>query len=113
MIKKVISNLFDKLPDIKIGQPIMKIILAVIFIYLMLIMLFISGLFFNAWKLSKVDLNSIIEMIRVLTGPSAIAAITFLGKAFIDANGNGIPDAFEDGSKQIPGPDRPIERKRD
>ena len=109
MIKKLLNKLLDRLPEIAIVRPAMKLVLAVIGVYAVLISLFILGLSYNAWQARRFDLGSIIEMVRVLLGPSAIAAVAFLGKAFIDANHDGIPDAFETPAEE----DRPGRREKD
>ena len=92
MIKKWIK----KIKKFRLTKPAVKLVCSVIAIYALLIFLFVLGVVFNAKAMGKVDLMSIIEMVKVLLGPAAIAAVGFLGKAFIDSDGDGIPDAFEE-----------------
>ena len=96
MIKKWIKKITDKVLEFKLTSPAVKLVCSVIGIYALLIFLFVLGVVFNAKAMGKVDLISIIEMVKVLLGPAAIAAVGFLGKAFIDSDGDGIPDAFEE-----------------
>ncbi len=96
MIKKWIKKLTDKVLEFRLTQPAVKLVCSVIAIYALLIFLFVLGVLFNTKAIGKVDLISIIEMVKVLLGPAAIAAVGFLGKAFIDSDGDGIPDAFDE-----------------
>ena len=92
MIKKWIR----KIKKFRLTKPAVRLVCSVIAIYALLIFLFVLGVAYNAKTAGKMDLMSIIEMVKVLLGPAAIAAIGFLGKAFIDSDGDGVPDAFEE-----------------
>jgi hypothetical protein len=96
MIKKWIRKITDKVLEFKLTSPAVKLVCSVIAIYALLIFLFVLGVAYNAKAAGKMDLMSIIEMVKVLLGPAAIAAVGFLGKAFIDSDGDGVPDAFEE-----------------
>lgn len=96
MIKKWISKLTEKVAYFRLSKPAIKLVYGVITIYLVLVFMFILGVVFNTMKLGNVDVRSIIEMVKVLLGPAAIAAIGFLGRAFFDSDNDGIPDAFDE-----------------
>lgn len=102
-INELINKVLIILPEITITKPAVKLVCCVIAIYAVLIILFILGVLYNANVVGKVELINIIEMVKVLLGPAAIAVIGFLGKAFIDSDRDGIPDAFEEqANNQLP-----------
>ena len=59
------------------------------------VVLYLAGWIWLWAALRRVDLPALNALLQTLTGASFIAAIGFIGKGLIDADGDGIPDQWE------------------
>ena len=67
------------------------------------VLLYLAGWIWLWAALRRVDLPALNALLQTLTGASFIAAVGFIGKGLIDADGDGVPDEFERGDKNEPG----------
>ena len=59
------------------------------------VVLYLAGWIWLWAALRRVDLPALNALLQTLTGASFIAAVGFLGKGLIDADGDGVPDQWE------------------
>ena len=59
------------------------------------VVLYLAGWIWLWAALRRVDLPALNALLQTLTGASFIAAVGFIGKGLIDADGDGIPDQWE------------------
>lgn len=59
------------------------------------VVLYLAGWIWLWAALGRVDLPALNTLLQTLTGASFIAAVGFIGKGLIDADGDGIPDQWE------------------
>ena len=59
------------------------------------ILLYLAAWTWLWWVKNHVDLPALNALLQTLTGASFIAAVGFIGKGLIDADGDGIPDQWE------------------
>ena len=59
------------------------------------VLLYLAGWIWLWAALRRVDLPALNALLQTLTGASFIAAVGFIGKGLIDADGDGIPDQWE------------------
>ena len=59
------------------------------------VLLYLAGWIWLWAALRRVDLPALNALLQTLTGASFIAAAGFIGKGLIDADGDGIPDQWE------------------
>ena len=59
------------------------------------VVLYLAGWIWLWAALRRVDLPALNALLQTLTGASFIAAIGFIGKGLIDADGDGVPDQWE------------------
>ena len=83
-----------------VGRMKVKGLPRALVIVLMLLIIGSVCLYLAGWiwlwaALGRVDLPALNMLLQTLTGASFIAAIGFIGKGLIDADGDGIPDQWE------------------
>lgn len=59
------------------------------------VVLYLAGWIWLWAAFRRVDLPALNALLQTLTGASFIAAIGFIGKGLIDADGDGVPDQWE------------------
>lgn len=59
------------------------------------VVLYLAGWIWLWAALRRVDLPALNSLLQTLTGASFIAAVGFIGKGLIDADGDGVPDQWE------------------
>ena len=59
------------------------------------VLLYLAGWIWLWAALRRVDLPALNALLQTLTGASFIAAVGFIGKGLIDADGDGVPDQWE------------------
>ena len=64
------------------------------------VLLYLAGWIWLWAALRRVDLPALNALLQTLTGASFIAAVGFIGKGLIDADGDGIPDQWEQEKKE-------------
>lgn len=83
-----------------VGRMKVKGLPRALIIVLMLLIIGSVCLYLAGWiwlwaALRRVDLPALNALLQTLTGASFIAAIGFIGKGLIDADGDGVPDQWE------------------
>ena len=97
-MKKIQDALLKVLGSV--GRMKVKGLPRALVIVLMLLIIGSVCLYLAGWiwlwaALRRVDLPALNALLQTLTGASFIAAIGFIGKGLIDADGDGIPDQWE------------------
>lgn len=59
------------------------------------VVLYLAGWIWLWAAFRRVDLPALNQLLQTLTGASFIAAIGFIGKSLIDADGDGVPDPWQ------------------
>lgn len=59
------------------------------------VVLYLAGWIWLWAALRRVDLPALNALLQTLTGASFIAAVGFIGKGLIDADGDGVPDEWQ------------------
>lgn len=88
-----------------VGRMKVKGLPRALVIILMLLIIGSVCLYLAGWvwlwaALRRVDLPALNALLQTLTGASFIAAVGFIGKGLIDADGDGIPDQWEQEKKE-------------
>jgi len=83
-----------------VGRMKVKGLPRALVIVLMLLIIGSVCLYLAGWiwlwaALRRVDLPALNALLQTLTGASFIAAVGFIGKGLIDADGDGVPDDWE------------------
>lgn len=83
-----------------VGRMKVKGLPRALVIVLMLLIIGSVCLYLAGWiwlwaALRRVDLPALNALLQTLTGASFIAAVGFVGKGLIDADGDGVPDQWE------------------
>ena len=59
------------------------------------VVLYLAGWVWLWWVKNHVDLPSLNMLIQTITSMAFVAAIGFIGKSLIDADGDGVPDPWQ------------------
>jgi len=92
---KLFKTINEKLPMLANSKAPMLIIYGIMAMFILLVILFISGWLQDWYHSGVANLFVMISFIQTITGPSVVLFITFMAKGFIDTNQNNIPDEFE------------------
>lgn len=90
-IKKWLAKTVASVPD---GAPLF-VVVCFAAVLVLEIVLVNAGWLYDWYVAGNADVPVMIEFIAVLVGAQFVAAVTFIGKAFVDKNKNGEPDIFE------------------
>lgn len=87
----------EKINDMQ--SPI-KWMIVLYFALVVLLVLTYYGVWCYQAYTGKIVMSDLLAVIQEMIGPAMIGFVTFIAGCFVDVNGNGIPDKFEDGEKE-------------
>lgn len=99
MIEKVqglIINALDKTGKMKMRGLPRGLVVTLILLIVLCVLLYIAGWVYVWYYLYKVDFDAMLQLLKIITGGTFIAAVIVLTRALIDKNNNGIPDEWEE-----------------
>lgn len=79
-------------------SPIKWMVMAYFGLVVLLVLTYYTAWCYQAW-FGKIVMSDLLAVIKEMIGPAMIGFVTFIAGCFIDTNGNGIPDKFEDDNK--------------
>lgn len=94
-IQKTLLNLLGALGRMKVRGLPRALIIVLMLLIIGSVLLYLAGWIWLWAALGRVDLPALNMLLQTLTGVSFIAAVGFIGKGLIDADGDGIPDQWE------------------
>lgn len=94
-LKNWLAKTVSSVPD---GAPLF-VVVSFAGVLVAEILLINAGWIYNWYDSGKANVPVMIDFLTVLVGAQFVAAVTFIGKAFVDKNKNGEPDIFEEAQK--------------
>lgn len=76
-------------------SPIKWMVMSYFGLVVLLVLTYYAAWCYQAW-FGKIVMSDLLAVIKEMIGPAMIGFVTFIAGCFIDTNGNGIPDKFED-----------------
>ena len=93
--QKTLLTLLGALGRMKVRGLPRALIIVLMLLIIGSVLLYLAGWIWLWAALRRVDLPALNALLQTLTGASFIAAIGAIGKGLIDADGDGIPDQWE------------------
>ena len=94
-IQKTLLTLLGSLGRMKVRGLPRALVIVLMLLIIGSVVLYLAGWIWLWAALRRVDLPALNALLQTLTGASFIAAIGFVGKGLIDADGDGVPDQWE------------------
>ena len=94
-LQKVLLNILGSLGRMKVRGLPRALVIVLMLLIIGSVLLFLAGWIWLWAALRRVDLPALNALLQTLTGASFIAAVGFIGKGLIDADGDGVPDQWE------------------
>lgn len=94
-IQKTLLTLLGSLGRMKVRGLPRALVIILMLLIIDSVVLYLAGWIWLWAALRRVDLPALNALLQTLTGASFIAAIGFIGKGLIDADGDGVPDQWE------------------
>lgn len=94
-LQKVLLNILGSLGRMKVRGLPRALVIILMLLIIGSVVLYLAGWIWLWAALRRVDLPALNALLQTLTGASFIAAIGFIGKGLIDADGDGVPDQWE------------------
>ena len=94
-LQKVLLNILGSLGRMKVRGLPRALIIVLMLLIIGSVLLYLAGWIWLWAALRRVDLPALNALLQTLTGASFIAAVGFIGKGLIDADGDGVPDQWE------------------
>lgn len=94
-LQKVLRNILGSLGRMKVRGLPRALIIVLMLLIIGSVLLYLAGWIWLWAALRRVDLPALNALLQTLTGASFIAAVGFIGKGLIDADGDGVPDQWE------------------
>ena len=94
-LQKVLLNILGSLGRMKVRGLPRALVIILMLLIIGSVLLYLAGWIWLWAALRRVDLPALNALLQTLTGASFIAAVGFIGKGLIDADGDGIPDQWE------------------
>lgn len=94
--QKVLLQALSAVGRVKVRGLPRALIIVLMLLIIGSVVLYLAGWIWLWAALRRVDLPALNALLQTLTGASFIAAIGFIGKGLIDADGDGVPDDWED-----------------
>lgn len=94
-IQKTLLTLLGSLGRMKVRGLPRALVIVLMLLIIGSVVLYLAGWIWLWAALRRVDLPALNALLQTLTGASFIAAVGFIGKGLIDADGDGVPDQWE------------------
>lgn len=94
-IQKTLLTLLGSLGRMKVRGLPRALVIVLMLLIIGSVVLYLAGWIWLWAAFRRVDLPALNALLQTLTGASFIAAIGFIGKGLIDADGDGVPDQWE------------------
>lgn len=94
-IQKTLLTLLGSLGRMKVRGLPRALVIVLMLLIIGSVVLYLAGWIWLWAAFRRVDLPALNVLLQTLTGASFIAAIGFIGKGLIDADGDGVPDQWE------------------
>ena len=94
-VQKVLLQALSAVGRMKVRGLPRALVIVLMLLIIGSVVLYLAGWIWLWAALRRVDLPALNALLQTLTGASFIAAIGFIGKGLIDADGDGIPDQWE------------------
>ena len=94
-LQKVLLNILGSLGRMKVRGLPRALIIVLMLLIIGSVLMYLAGWIWLWAALRRVDLPALNALLQTLTGASFIAAVGFIGKGLIDADGDGVPDQWE------------------
>ena len=99
-IQDALLKLMGSVGKMKVKGLPRALIIVLMLLIIGSVLLYLAGWIWLWAALRRVDLPALNALLQTLTGASFIAAVGFIGKGLIDADGDGIPDQWEQEKKE-------------
>lgn len=94
-VQKVLLQALSAVGRMKVRGLPRALVIVLMLLIIGSVLLYLAGWIWLWAALRRVDLPALNALLQTLTGASFIAAIGFIGKGLIDADGDGVPDQWE------------------
>lgn len=94
-VQKVLLQALSAVGRMKVRGLPRALVIVLMLLIIGSVVLYLAGWIWLWAALRRVDLPALNALLQTLTGASFIAAIGFIGKGLIDADGDGVPDQWE------------------
>ena len=94
-VQKAAIRLIGSIGKMKVRGLPRALVIVLMLLIIGSVLLYLAGWIWLWAALRRVDLPALNALLQTLTGASFIAAVGFIGKGLIDADGDGVPDQWE------------------
>lgn len=94
-VQKVLLQALSAVGRMKVRGLPRALVIVLMLLIIGSVVLYLAGWIWLWAVFRRVDLPALNALLQTLTGASFIAAIGFIGKGLIDADGDGVPDQWE------------------
>lgn len=93
-LQKALLNLLGSMGRIHVRGLPRALVITIMLLIIGSIILYLAAWTWLWWAKNHVDLPALNMLIQTITSMAFIAAIGFIGKSLIDADGDGVPDPW-------------------
>ena len=94
-IQGVLLNLMSSMGRMKVRGLPRALVIVLMLLIIGSVVLYLAGWVWLWWVKNHVDLPALNMLIQTITSMAFVAAIGFIGKSLIDADGDGVPDPWQ------------------
>ena len=94
-IQKTLLNLLGSMGRMRVRGLPRALVIMIMLLIIGSILLYLAAWSWLWWVKNHVDLPALNALIQTITSMAFVAAIGFIGKSLIDADGDGVPDPWQ------------------
>lgn len=94
-IQKTLLNLLGSMGRMRVRGMPRALVIMIMLLIIGSILLYLAAWSWLWWVKNHVDLPALNALIQTITSMAFVAAIGFIGKSLIDADGDGVPDPWQ------------------
>lgn len=94
-LQKTLLDLLGSMGRMKVKGLPRALVITIMLLIIGSVILYLGAWIWLWWAAKQVDLQALNALIQTITSMAFVAAIGFIGKSLIDADGDGVPDPWE------------------
>lgn len=94
-LQKTLLNLLGSMGRMRVRGLPRALVIMIMLLIIGSILLYLAAWSWLWWVKNHVDLPALNALIQTITSMAFVAAIGFIGKSLIDADGDGVPDPWQ------------------
>lgn len=94
-LQKALLRIIGGMGRMKVKGLPRALVITIMLLIIGSVLLYLAGWGWLWWAKGQVDLPALNMLIQTITSMAFVAAIGFIGKSLIDADGDGVPDPWQ------------------